>query len=150
MEIVDSYNLERFVAAQNHGDCYETALNEVRDGKKTGHWIWWVFPQLAGLGSSPTSRSYSISSLDEAIAYLRHPVLGPRLRKVTMAMNGHTGLSVTSILGFDDVKFRSSMTLFMRAAPQEELFHAAIERFFAGKPDERTDELLEAKRLGST
>lgn len=145
----DQYNLERFVEAQNrvgvldHVGSYERALQEIRKGRKDTHWIWWVFPQLAGLGLSSTSREYSISSLAEAQAYLLHPVLGPRLREATAAMNSHVGSRAGSILNGDDVKFRSSMTLFTRADPIEPLFRDAIDLFFDGQPDARTDRLLE-------
>ena len=139
----DPYDLQRFVEAQDRTGGYERALGEIRSGTKETHWIWWIFPQLAGLGLSSTSREYSISSLAEAEAYFRHPVLGSRLREVTAAMNGHSGLTASSILHRDDVKFRSSMTLFMRAAPTEPLFRDAIDTFFNAEPDARTDELLE-------
>ena len=139
----DPFNLRRFVEVQDRAGGYDRALREVLSASKVNHWIWWIFPQLAGLGLSSTSREYSISSLDEARAYLDHPVLGPRLREVTAAMNGHRGSTAASILHWDDVKFRSSMTLFMRAAPDEPLFRDAIDIFFNAEPDARTDELLE-------
>src|SRR5580704_2338938 len=110
----DAYDLERFVAAQDAGGTYETALAELRRGRKTGHWIWFVFPQIAGLGSSPTSRRYAIASLDEARAYVVDPVLGARLRECAAAMLAHTGETANTILGgIDALKLRSSMTLFM-------------------------------------
>ena len=138
----DSYNLERFVQAQDSGSSYQNALQEIRNGRKSGHWIWWVFPQLAGLGRSPTSRDYSITSLYEARAYLGHPLLGSRLREAASAMTSHVGRTATSILNGDDIKFRSSMTLFMRASPADEVFREAIEQFFHGEPDALTDSLL--------
>jgi uncharacterized protein (DUF1810 family) len=138
----EGFDLERFVSAQDLGSSYQLALRELRAGLKVGHWIWWVFPQLAGLGRSETSRYYAVSSLDEARAYLQHAVLGPRLREATSAMLDHAGLSARDILGADDIKFRSSMTLFLRAAPQEELFRHAIATFFDGVPDPLTDRLL--------
>ena len=138
----DPFNLARYVEAQDRGDSYKQALREIRDGAKRSHWIWWVFPQLRGLGGSPTSKEYSINSIDEARAYLQHPVLGPRLRDAIQAMIDHVGVSATAILQWDDVKFRSSLTLFMRAAPDEPLFHAAISQFFEGEPDAATDRLL--------
>jgi uncharacterized protein (DUF1810 family) len=139
--VKDPYNLERFVEAQDrHG--FDTALDEIRKGRKVTHWIWWVFPQLAGLAFSDISREYAISSRDEAAAFLLHPVLGTRLREATAAMNSHLDSRADSILDGDDVKFRSSMTLFMRAAPQESLFQNAIDIFFNGVPDSRTDQLL--------
>jgi uncharacterized protein (DUF1810 family) len=139
----DGYDLQRFVVAQDHGASYQRAIVEIRAGHKTGHWIWWVFPQLVGLGSSATSMAYSIVSLGEARAYLAHSVLGPRLVEATTAMLEHSTRSVASILGPDDVKFRSSMTLFMRAAPTDDLYRSAIDTFVDGVADERTDELLE-------
>jgi uncharacterized protein (DUF1810 family) len=141
----DPFNLARFVAAQNQGDCFTTALAEIREGRKTGHWIWWVFPQMTGLGTSRYSHEFSISSLEEATAFLRQPVLGPRLRQITAAMNEHIGRSASSILGFDDVKLHSSMTLFMRVAPDEEVFRTAVDQFFGGQPDAKSDLLLSEK-----
>lgn len=138
----DPFNLARFVAAQNQDDSFATALAEIREGRKTGHWIWWVFPQMTGLGKSRYSREFSISSLDEATAFLRHPVLGPRRRRITAATNQHIGRSASSILGFDAVKFHSSMTFFMRATPDEEVFRAAVDQFFGGQPDVKSDLLL--------
>lgn len=138
----DPFNLTRFVEAQNRTGGYDRALEELRHGRKYSHWIWWVFPQLAGLGMSPMSREYSIYSLEEARAYLDHPVLGARLREVTTVMIGHSGKGANAILASDDVKFRSSMTLFMRAAPDESLFREAIDLFFDAVPDPMTDHLL--------
>ena len=138
----DPFNLTRFVEAQNRMGGYDRALGELRHGRKDSHWIWWVFPQLAGLAMSSTSREYSIYSLEEARAYLDHPVLGPRLREVTTVMIGHTERKADAILGADDVKFLSSMTLFMRAAPDESLFREAIDLFFDAVPDPMTDHLL--------
>jgi uncharacterized protein (DUF1810 family) len=140
------FDLDRFVDAQARGGGYQTALAELRAGRKVSHWIWWVFPQVAGLGASPTSQLYAISSLDEARAFARHPLLGARLREATAAMLGHAGESAGSILGGDDIKFRSSMTLFMRADPEEPLFRHAIDTFFGGRPDPLTDERLGVKR----
>jgi uncharacterized protein (DUF1810 family) len=138
----EPFDLARFVDAQDRGAGYRTALAELRAGRKVGHWIWWVFPQIAGLGVSGTSRFFAISSLEEARAFARHPVLGARLREATVAMIAHAGVSAGSILGSDDIKFRSSMTLFMRADPTEPLFRNAIDTFFEGRPDPLTDELL--------
>jgi len=138
----DPFNLERFVEAQNRSGSYDRALEELRLGRKTSHWMWWVFPQLAGLGRSSTSREYSIYSLEEARAYLHHPVLGPRLREATQVMIGHVGAKANEILAMDDVKFRSCMTLFWRAFPDEHLFRDALELFFDATPDPMTDHLL--------
>jgi uncharacterized protein (DUF1810 family) len=140
--IDDPYHLERFVRAQDAGEGYRRALAEIREGRKVTHWIWWIFPQLAGLGRSATSRGFSIASLDEARAYLAHPELGERLREATAAMLARTEKESGSILGPDDVKFHSSMTLFARAAPSERLFTDALERFFGGRPDDLTTQLL--------
>lgn len=139
----DVYDLERFVAAQNAGGTYETALAELRRGRKTGHWIWFVFPQIAGLGNSPTSRRYAISGLDEARAYLRHPVLGPRLDEAARTLLAHPGTDAAQILGaLDAQKLRSSMTLFHRADPAEQLFGQVLAQYFGGGEDPATDRLL--------
>jgi uncharacterized protein (DUF1810 family) len=133
----DPHNLDRFLRAQS--DAYAQALGELRRGRKAGHWIWFVFPQIAGLGSSPTSRLYAIASLDEARAYATHPVLGQRLIECAGAMLSHEGLTARGILGTpDDLKFRSSMTLFAAASPQEPLFAEALARFFEGEADPLT------------
>ena len=139
--MTDAFDLERFVAAQD--GAYDRALAELRDGRKTGHWIWFVFPQVAGLGRSEMSRIYAIGSLAEARAYLAHPVLGPRLRECTAALLATQGRSAEEMLGsIDAVKLRSSMTLFLRAAPEEPSFQAVLERFYAGRPDAATDAIL--------
>ncbi len=137
------YDLERFVAAQDAGGTYDQALAELRRGRKTGHWIWFVFPQIAGLGSSPTSRRYAISSLAEAQAYLRHPVLGLRLAEAARTLIAHPGTDAAQILGsLDAQKLRSSMTLFHRADPGEQLFGQVLTQYFGGGEDPATDELL--------
>ncbi|HTY97523.1 MAG TPA: DUF1810 domain-containing protein [Solirubrobacteraceae bacterium] len=136
-------DLERFVKAQDEGGTYERALAELRDGRKRTHWMWFVFPQLAGLGRSPTARHYAIESLGEARAYLDHPLLGSRLRECTSVLCRLRGRSAAEILGgIDAQKLRSSMTLFMRARPQEAVFGQLIDRYYAGTPDSATDELL--------
>ena len=130
----DPHNLDRFLRAQLAA--YAQALDELRQGRKIGHWIWFIFPQVAGLGSSPTSRLYAINSLDEARAYAAHLVLGHRLIECSAAMLSHEGLTARGILGTpDDLKFRSSMTLFAAASPKEPLFAEALARFFGGKAD---------------
>jgi uncharacterized protein (DUF1810 family) len=139
----DAFDLERFVRAQDRGDSHQVALDELRAGRKLNHWIWWVFPQLTGLGHSETSRFYAISGLAEARAYLEHPVLGTRLRAATLVMAGHAALGARAVLGGDDIKFRSSMTLFGRADPDGEIFRNAIATFFAGEPDPLTEGLLD-------
>ena len=135
------FDLDRFVVAQE--GVYEGALRELRAGRKTGHWIWFIFPQLVGLGRSELSRFYGIQSVDEARAYLDHPVLGPRLRECVGAVTATSGLTAEQIFGsLDAMKVRSSMTLFHRAAPDEATFSAILEQFFGGVSDERTDSLL--------
>jgi uncharacterized protein (DUF1810 family) len=136
-----TWDLQRFVDAQQH--VIDGALRELRAGRKTGHWIWFVFPQIAGLGFSELSRYYAIGSLDEARAYLEDPVLGSRLRDCAAAVLSVEGRTAEQILGpVDAAKVRSSMTLFHRADPAEPLFRAVLERYYAGIPDPRTDELL--------
>jgi uncharacterized protein (DUF1810 family) len=136
-----SYDLDRFVNAQR--GVYEGALDELRRGLKTGHWIWFIFPQLAGLGRSETSRFFGISSLDEARAYLAHPVLGPRLHECANALLATRNSTAGEIFGsLDAMKVRSSMTLFHRAAPDDQVFVQMLDRFYGGKLDEATEALL--------
>jgi uncharacterized protein (DUF1810 family) len=133
----DPYQLARFVSAQQ--GTYDQAVAELRRGRKTGHWIWYVFPQIAGLGMSPTSQRYAIGSLDEARAYLEHPVLGPRLIQAASVLLGNTESTAEQILGeLDAMKVRSSMTLFQRAQPDEPVFGRVLDRFFEGIPDAET------------
>jgi len=130
-------DLERFVQAQD--PIYERVLEELRAGRKTSHWMWFVFPQIAGLGRSPTSVFYAIADLDEARAYLAHPVLGARLRECTAIVAGHEGLSAFDIFGgIDALKLHSCMTLFTRADPDEPLFKTVLERYFDARPDPNT------------
>jgi uncharacterized protein (DUF1810 family) len=137
------YDLARFVHAQ--ADVYDTALTELRRGRKASHWMWFVFPQIAGLGLSPMSQRYGIASLEEARAYLEHPVLGPRLRECAEAVLAVGGASAEDIFGSVDAKkLRSSMTLFHRAAPHEAVFREVLERHFRGEADTRTDARLGA------
>jgi uncharacterized protein (DUF1810 family) len=139
----EPYDLERFVTAQNTGRTFERALAELRNGHKQSHWMWYVFPQISGLGHSPTSKAFAISSLEEAKAYLRHPVLGARLVECTRVVAGTDGGSAEAIFGaIDALKLRSSMTLFMRAASDEPLFGQVLDRYFGGSPDPATDHLL--------
>jgi len=135
-------DLDRFVIAQ-HGT-YDRALVEVRAGRKSSHWMWFVFPQLAGLGRSEMSRAYAIADLAEARAFLDDPVLGPRLRQITAALLAlpQTATAEAVFGSIDAVKLRSSMTLFARAAPEEPIFRHVLVRFFDGQPDPLTDELL--------
>lgn len=137
----DGFDLQRFVDAQ--APVYAQVLAELRAARKTSHWMWFVFPQLAGLGSSPMARRYAISSLAEAEAYLAHPVLGPRLRECSELVLQAAQPDVHRIFGSpDDLKFRSCMTLFQLAAPQEPVFGACLDRFFGGQPDTGTLALL--------
>jgi uncharacterized protein (DUF1810 family) len=140
----DPYGLQRFVDAQEDSAIYARALTELRDGHKQSHWIWFVFPQIAGLGSSPISQAYAIRSLDEARAYLSHPVLGSRLRESTEALLSNAPeLTADEILGgIDALKVRSSMTLFTKADPSEPLFTKVLDRFYAAEPDPATIRLL--------
>ena len=140
----DRYGLQRFVAAQEDAAIYARALEELRAGRKQSHWIWFVFPQVAGLGQSPMSQAYAIHSLDEARAYLEHPLLGPRLRECCEALlAADPTASAESILGgIDAIKVRSSMTLFARADPSEPLFPAVLERFYGGEADPETERRL--------
>lgn len=141
----DPYDLARFVQAQQGS--YAGALDELRAGAKRGHWIWFVFPQLRGLGRSATAEKYGIRSLEEARAYLAHPVLGPRLRECASVLATHAGRSATDILGYpDDLKVRSSMTLFSRAADGDDRapLRAVLDAFYDGRDDPVTLELLTA------
>lgn len=137
----DPFRLQRFVDAQDADDTYERALSELRAGRKRSHWMWFVFPQIASLGSSPTARAYAIDSLQEARAYASHRVLGPRLRACTRALVELPGdASAEQVLGpVDAMKLRSSMTLFARAAPAEPLFQQVLDRYFGGRADDATD-----------
>ncbi len=135
------FNLDRFVTAQ--ASCYDRVLAELRRGHKASHWMWFVFPQIAGLGRSPTAQFYALASLDEARAYLGHPVLGPRLVECTQAATAVAEGSAYDIFGgIDELKFRSSLTLFAVAAPDEPVFQAALDRFFEGEKDPLTLERL--------
>ena len=134
-------DLERFVAAQ--APTWDQVVWELRRGRKTGHWIWFNFPQLAGLGRSDLSRYYAIASLDEARAYLAHPILGPRLHECARLLLAVDGRTAVEILGsIDATKVRSSMTLFHRASPDDPDFVAVLERYYGGVPDVATDQLL--------
>lgn len=137
----DPYDLDRFVVAQR--EVYARALSELQTGSKRSHWMWYVFPQIAGLGASEWSRTFAIRDAGEARAYLAHPVLGPRLREcaeATLAVHGRTAREIFHVP--DDAKLRSSATLFARVSPSGSVFHRLLERFFGGIPDPRTLELL--------
>ena len=133
----DRYDLQRFVDAQ--ASTYERARAELERGCKTSHWMWFIFPQIRGLGRSRTAQKYAISSLEEARAYLAHPVLGPRLKECTGLVNKIEGKDLAEIFGFpDELKFRSSMTLFARAAPGEPVFREALRKYCGSEPDPLT------------
>jgi uncharacterized protein (DUF1810 family) len=133
----DPFNLQRFVTAQ--APIYERVRAELTNGRKQSHWMWFIFPQIAGLGHSPMAQRYAISSLREAEAYLKHAILGPRLLECTQLLLQIDGKSALEILGSpDDVKFRSCMTLFARAAPEEQVFRAALDQYFDGNEDQST------------
>jgi uncharacterized protein (DUF1810 family) len=139
--IEDPYELSRFVQAQESD--YESALNEITAGDKRTHWMWYIFPQFRGLGKSGTSRHYAINSLDEAKAYLAHPILGPRLVACAEAALRVEGRSATQIFGSpDDLKLRSSATLFASVSSNGSVFHRVLDRFFNGIADERTLQLV--------
>jgi uncharacterized protein (DUF1810 family) len=137
----DPHDLQRFVDAQE--PVYEQVCAELRQGRKRGHWMWFVFPQIAGLGHSPTARRFAIASRQEAKAYLEHPVLGPRLRECTRLVNHVEGRTIEEILGHpDDLKFRSSMTLFAHATPDNRDFEEALRKYCAAGYDPSTLERL--------
>ena len=141
----DPFDLQRFVDAQDR--VYDTVLSELRGGRKRSHWIWFVFPQLRGLGRSGTAEHYGISSLDEARAYLAHPVLGHRLRECTGLVAAIDGRSVDEIFGWpDNLKVRSSMTLFAHATDDNSGFRAVLDKFYDGEEDPATLELLNSAR----
>jgi uncharacterized protein (DUF1810 family) len=134
----DPYDLARFVAAQR--DSYEYAIAELRGGRKASHWMWFVFPQIAGLGHSPIARTYAITSLAEAKAYLGHSVLGPRLLECASILTGLSGLTAEQILGdIDALKLRSSMTLFLHADPGQQIFQQVLDQYFGGTADPATE-----------
>jgi uncharacterized protein (DUF1810 family) len=139
----DPYDLARFVAAQDAGGTYLRAVAELRGGRKASHWMWFVFPQIAGLGSSTTAQRYAIGSLDEARAYLAHPVLGPRLVECATVLARQSGRSAEQVFGgMDALKLRSSMTLFHSADPAEAAFRQVLDQYFGGIPDPATDHRL--------
>jgi uncharacterized protein (DUF1810 family) len=136
----DPFDLQRFVDAQ--APVYQRVLSELRQGRKQSHWMWFIFPQLAGLGHSAMAQRFALRSRDEALAYLEHTVLGPRLRECTVLVNAVEGRTIREILGSpDDLKFGSSMTLFA-AVSSDPAFAAAIAKFYGGTPDQKTLDLL--------
>ena len=143
----DPYNLNRFIEAQASN--YDDALAELRAGSKRTHWSWYIFPQVRGLGSSAMSVRYAIGSLAEAVAYLEHAVLGPRLRECVASLNSHKGLSIDAALGeIDARKFQSCLTLFSQAAPSEPIFREALNKYFGGELDAATLTILARQRSG--
>jgi uncharacterized protein (DUF1810 family) len=145
MTATDPYDLGRFVAAQDAGGTYQRAVAELRAGRKTSHWMWFIFPQIAGLGFSQTSRMYAIRSMPQARAYLGHPVLGPRLAECARTLTQLTGYSAERIFGgVDAAKLRSSMTLFHHADPAEALFAQVLDQYFDGQTDPLTDRAVAA------
>jgi uncharacterized protein (DUF1810 family) len=137
----DSFGLQRFVEAQAR--VYDRVVEELRQGRKQSHWMWFIFPQLRGLGRSETARFYGLAGLDEARAYLAHPLLGPRLRACVGLMNAIEGANARAVLGSpDDLKFRSCLTLFEAADPGEPAFRGALDRYFEGGRDRATLDLL--------
>ncbi|WP_040158452.1 DUF1810 domain-containing protein [Nigerium massiliense] len=145
--MTDPFGLERFVSAQ--AGTYQDALAQVRRGRKTGHWMWFVFPQVAGLGSSPMAQRYAVSGLDEASAYLAHRVLGPRLIEISAAAaeTGKQRGAEEIFGGIDALKLRSSMTLFALAAPDEPVFGRVLDRFYGGRADRATLDIVGAYDL---
>ena len=141
MSANDPYGLQRFVDAQSQ--CFEQTCRELSEGRKQSHWMWFIFPQLKGLGHSAMANRYSISSRQEAEAYLRSPILGPRLRHCTQLVMLAEGRSIEQIFAApDDLKFRSSMTLFASTAGENKIFKDALQKYFAGKPDPLTIDRL--------
>ena len=141
MRVADPFDLQRFVDAQ--APVYEQVRRELTVGRKQSHWMWFIFPQIAGLGQSPMSVRFAIASLEETKAYLAHPVLGPSLKECARLALDVEGKTAREIFGsIDELKFRSSMTLFARAAPDEEIFHRCIDKYFAGAPDPATSAKL--------
>jgi len=135
-------DLERFVQAQDSGGTYQRAVAELRNGRKTSHWMWFIFPQIAGLGHSAMAKAYAISDLAEARAYLGHPVLGPRMIECAEILAAHRGLSAEQIFGgIDAMKLRSSMTLFAHADPNAEIFKQVIDQYY-DSPDPETEHRL--------
>ncbi len=143
MSSPDIHHLQRFLDAQE--SVYPQVHAELTAGEKRSHWMWFIFPQLKGLGSSPTAQRFAISCPDEAVAFLAHPTLGPRLRECVSLVLHHPTRSVETIFGYPDhLKFHSSVTLFHAVAPTEEIFAKALDTFFSGKPDAATLRLLPA------
>ena len=143
MKTGDPYYLQRFVTAQDAGGSYARVLAELRAGRKTSHWMWFVFPQIAGLGYSPVSQMYAITSLEEARAYMAHPVLGARLIECATILTGLAGRTAEQVFGdVDALKLRSCVTLFRHAAPEEPVFSQVLDQYFGGVPDSATEQRI--------
>ena len=139
--MTDIYNLQRFLEVQ--GQVYDAVLDELQAGRKSSHWMWYIFPQITGLGHSRTAQTFAIVSLEEAKAYLLHPILSPRLRECTQLVLNAEGHSAEQIFGYpDNLKFRSCLTLFMTATTDNKVFKDALLKYFDGKPDELTLDIL--------
>ena len=144
----DKYDLQRFLSAQ--GDSIKGILQELRRGQKAGHWMWYIFPQVKGLGSTSTAEFYGITGESEAKAYLDHPILGARLIACTEAVTLHQDRTAEQIFGYPDyLKFRSSMTLFERVAGHGSVFSKGLKKYFGGEPDSRTYSILESSERSS-
>ncbi|MFS0736140.1 DUF1810 domain-containing protein [Sphingomonas sp. 1P06PA] len=144
---IDRFDLDRFVMAQQ--TTYDRALTELRHGRKTSHWMWFIFPQVAGLGRSETARHYAIGSIEEAQAYLAHPLLSARYRECVGVLDTLEGTTADAVFGaVDAAKLRSSLTLFIEAAPDEPFFATAIQRWFGGERDQRTIDILATSETG--
>jgi uncharacterized protein (DUF1810 family) len=143
VSVNDSFELHRFVDTQDAGGAYASAVSELRDGRKLSHWMWFIFPQIAGLGRSPTAQRFAISGMPEAQAFRAHPVLGPRLVECARILANLPGTDAATILGpVDAQKLRSSMTLFARTAPEERVFQEVLDRYFGGESDSVTTSRL--------
>ena len=144
---MSNINLTRFIEAQNEA-VYETVLDELRQGRKSGHWMWFIFPQMKGLGQTSTSDFYGIQNLDEAVAYLSDPILGERLIECTEVLLNLSNNTAEEIFGYPDyLKFRSSMTLFEKASGDKNVFTLALEKYYRGQRDEKTLELLNNEKI---
>ena len=140
----DKYNLERFVSRQK--DSYNTAYKELSQGMKQSHWMWWIFPQIIGLGMTSISKEYSIKSIEEARAFLDHPYLGKNLKEICKVLLDTKSNDASHVMGYpDDLKLCSSMTLFIEADPEEKLFQQVLDKFFNGRKDSRTLDILKSQ-----
>ena len=140
----DKYNLERFVSRQK--DTYDTAYKELSRGMKQSHWMWWIFPQIIGLGMTSISKEYSIKSIEEARAFLDHPYLGKNLKEICKVLLDTKSNDASYVMGYpDDLKLCSSMTLFIEADPEEKLFQQVLDKFFNGRKDSRTLDILKSQ-----